>query len=400
VTDPQTFLLTTAREGEEALVAELALHGLTGTPTGIGGVELRGSLEDAYRALLWTRIASRVLLPLGIADATDGDTLYDSCRRAPWDQHLHPERTFAIYVSGGNRELRHPHFTALRVKDAIVDHFRDKTGERPSVQRKDPDVQLNVHVHEDDAHVSIDLSGGAPLHLRGRGRDGGPAPLRETLAAAILVMADWPTLCQQGVPLVDPFCGSGTFLREAAGYALDRAPGLHRQHWGHQGWLGHDAQAWERLLEEARDRAKDELPSPILGFDKDKEQVRRARANLTSYDLAHLIPVVRHPFDKISLPDTRQQTPRGLLVSNPPYGERLGEFGEVTQLWRSLGDDLRHRWLGWTAWLLAGSKELAGELGLRPKRRIPLRNGPLDARLIEVPIHTEAPRLDESSDRG
>jgi len=194
------------------------------------------------------------------------------------------------------------------------------------------------------------------------------------------------------VPLVDPFCGSGTFLREAAGYALDRAPGLDRPHWGHEGWLGHDPDVWARLLDEARQRAKDELPAPILGYDIDKTQVRRARQNLSAYDLAHLIPVVRHPFDKVTVPEVRTELPRGLLVSNPPYGERLGDEPEMVRLWRALGDDLRHRWLGWTAWLIGGSKELAGELGLRPKRRIPLRNGPLDARLVQVPIHTEAPR--------
>lgn len=386
-----TFVLTTAREGEAPLIRELAGFGLTATPTGKGAVHLQGSLADGYRALLWSRIASRVLLPLGIAAADDADALYDTLREGPWDDHLTVDKTFAVHVSGGNEQLRHGHFTALRVKDAIVDHFRDKTGERPSVERYDPDVQLHVRIDGYDAIVSIDLAG-RPLHMRGRGRDGGPAPLRETLASAILTLADWPALAEQGVPLVDPFCGSGTFLREAAGMALKRAPGLDRPAWGFEGWLGHDPAVWDELVEEARDVARTELPSPILGFDKDKDQVRRARKNLQSYDLVHLVPVVRHTFDKVDVPEVRDAVPRGLIVTNPPYGERLGEAGETIKLWRSLGDDLRQRWLGWTAWLLAGSKALGKELGLRPNQRIPLRNGPLDARLLEVPISTEAPK--------
>lgn len=386
--DPHIFVLTTAREGEPALVDELALHGLTGEPTGKGAVHLRGSLTDAYRAALWSRVASRVLLPLGVASAETADTLYETLREGPWDDHLDPGRTFAIDVVGTNRDLRHEHFTALRVKDAIVDHFRDRTGQRPGVDTRTPDVRFHVRIDDLDAIVSVDLSGGA-LHQRGKGRDGGPAPLRETLAAALLVFADWPRLCHEGVPLVDAFCGSGTLLREAAGFALDRAPGLHRRHWGLTGWPGHDAAAWDALLDEARSRSKDELPSPILGYDIARSQVDRARDNLARYDVAHLVPVVRKPFQRVIPPDTRDAVPRGLLVSNPPYGERLGNFDEVSALWREIGDRLRRDWLGWTAWLLSGSKAVGKELGLKPTRRYRIRNGPLDGRLLQVPISTE-----------
>lgn len=381
------FVLTTAREGEPALVTELAQHGLTAVPSGRGYVELEGTLEDGYRAALWSRIASRVLLPMGVARAEHADALYASVRRGPWEDHLDPDRTFAVHVVGTNRDLRHEHFTALRVKDAIVDLFRERTGARPDVERNRPDVMIHVRITERDAILSIDLSGG-PLHQRGRGRDGGPAPLRETLAAAMLVFADWPTLCKQGVPLVDPFCGSGTLLREAAGMALDRAPGLHRRHWGFLGWPGHDEAAWDRLLDEAQTRALDELPCAIHGSDVDGRQLNRARNNLDAYELEG-IELSRRAFDGLPVPPGRSGEPRGLIVTNPPYGERLGDDEEAVALWRGIGDRLRREWLGWDAWLLAGSKPLGKELGLRPKRRIPIRNGPLDARLLHVPISAE-----------
>lgn len=387
MTAKHRFAITTAREGEPALVAELASYGLTATPTDRGAVLMTGSLEDGYRAALWSRVASRVLLPLGEGDASDGDALYDSLRGAPWDKHLGPDSTFAIEVLGTNRELRHPHFTALRAKDAIVDHFRDLTGRRPSIDRDRPDVKFFLRVREDTAVVSIDLSGG-PLHQRGLGRDGGPAPARETLAAAMLIFADWPSLAARGVPLVDPFCGSGTILREAAGMALNRAPGLNRNHWGFTGWRGHQPEIWERLIDEARQAQRSELPSPIFGFDIDKSQVARSRRNLETYGLSHLVPVVRREFAKVEAPASDTQEPRGLLVTNPPYGERLGDEDEVVVLWRDIGDRLRAHWLGWTAWLLAGSKPLGGKIGLKPKRRIPMRNGALDGRLLHVPIAT------------
>lgn len=381
------IVLTTSRDREPALVAELALHGLTGHPTKRGAVRLRGTLEDAYRCCLWSRIAGRVLWPIGIVDASSADTLYAGAKRGPWADHLSPSHNFAINVVGTNPALRHPHFTAVRIKDAIVDQFRERTGERPSIDRDQPDLRFHVLVDGRDAHISVDLSGD-PLHRRGVGRDGGPAPLRETLAAAILVLMDWPRLAEQGVPLIDPMCGSGTFLREAAGYALDMAPGLTRDHWGFLRWLQHDGAAWTRLLHEAESRVRPSLDVPIIGADVDSNQVERTRYNLAQLGLDEAVEVIHSDFATLEVEVHGPGAPRGLLVMNPPYGERLGDEDEVGELYAAIGDRLRRHWLGWRAYVLAGSKPLAGRLHLKANQKIPLMNAQLDARLVELDIST------------
>ncbi|MFK7928565.1 MAG: class I SAM-dependent RNA methyltransferase [Myxococcota bacterium] len=381
------FVLTTSRDREPALIAELAMHGLTGHATHRGAVRLRGSLEDGYRCCLWSRIAGRVLMPIGVVDASSADALYESTKRGPWSQHLSPDRTFAINVVGTNPVLRHPHFTAVRIKDAIVDQFRDKVGSRPSIDREQPDLRFHVLVDGRDAHISLDLSGD-PLHRRGLGRDGGPAPLRETLAAAILMTMQWPRLATEGVPLVDPMCGSGTFLREAAGYALDMAPGIHRDHWGFLRWPQHDANAWQRLLDEAEGRIRPTLDVPIIGSDIDPNQVARAQYNLAQAGLDEAVEVIEADFSDLEVGVEGPGEPRGVLVMNPPYGERLGEQEDVEDLYAAIGDRLRQHWLGWTAFVLAGSKPLAAKLHLKSKQKTPLMNAQIDARLIELPIST------------
>ena len=378
---------TTARGAEPALVAELAHHGIDATATGRGAVRFEGDLEQAYRVCLWSRVASRVLAPLGTVPAHDADALLVGIRGLDWGAHLPEGATFAVHGVGRNAALRNSHFIALRTKDGIVDRLRADRGHRPDVDPDAPDLRVSVHVDGAHAEVAIDLSGEA-LHRRG-GRDGGPAPLRETLAAAILWMGDWPTLAARGVPLVDPLCGSGTFLREAAGLALDRAPGLVRDRFGFHGWLGHDPGLWGRLVDEARARRDRPVPPPLLGADRDPAQIARTRRNLERDDLTHVVRTARRPWDRLEPPPGAADTPRGLLVANPPYGERLGELREARALVRSLGDRLRRHWLGWRALLLVGSVDLAKNLGLRPSRRIPLRNGPLDARVLDLQISTE-----------
>ena len=244
------------------------------------GVSFHGGLEDAYRALLWSRVASRVLLTLARVDAVDADGLYEGVHVLSWEDHIAVGGTFAVTARGTNDALRDTRYTGLRVKDAIVDRLRELRGERPDVDVEHPDVRVNVVVRRERATVSVDLSG-TPLEQRGYRAPGKPegAPLRENLAAAVLLAAGWPALAAQGAPLADPLCASGTLAIEAALIAADAAPGIARPHWGFERWLGHDEALWGRLLEEADARA--EVPvstSRIIAADPSERAVAYARA--------------------------------------------------------------------------------------------------------------------------
>jgi len=349
-------------------------------------VRFAGTLADGYRACLWSRVASRILLPVDTVYAGSVRALYAELRKIRWLEHLGPHRTLAVHFVGTDERIRNSHFGALKVKDAIVDTIRQFAGDRPSIDTEAPDVRIHAWLHRKRVTVSLDLSGD-PLHLRGLNRDGGPAPLKETLAAGILRYAGWHRHGPAGAPLVDPLCGSGTFLLEAADVLADRAPGLARPRWGFQGWKGHEPEAWEGLLAEARERVRPLPRGRLFGFDDDPDQVERARANLATIGAADAVPIERRALRDQEPPvPGREALPHGLVVTNPPYGERLGDEEAVRALWSELGDVLRRRFLGWTAWLLAGNPQLPKALGLRPKRRIELYNGPIEARLLHVPI--------------
>ena len=317
------FTATVARGLEEVLAAELAELGIPRPIPGRGNVSFEGHLGLGYRACLWSRIASRVLMVLGGGPAADARALYEGLVGIPWLDHLGPEATLAVDFVGGSEEIRHGQYGARVVKDAIVDHIRGVTGDRPSVDLARPDLRVNVFLDSygpgvPQATVSIDLSGAA-LHLRGSGRVTGQAPLKETLAAGLLHLAGWPAHARAGRPLVDPMCGAGTFLTEAAGIALDRAPGLGRTAWGFEGWRGHDRALWERLVEEAAVRARVERPVRICGYDADPTVLGWASNNAAALGLDEVIRLARRPVAGLRPPiPLSGPAPRGLLITNPP----------------------------------------------------------------------------------
>lgn len=375
------WLTATCPRGLEAVVAkELRVIGLPQGEVARGAVRIRGSMDDAYRALLWSRTASRILLEVGHGRATSERALYDTVRDIDWTQHITSRRTLAVDFVGGNAGIRHSGFGARRVKDGICDALRDATGSRPSVDRDDPDLRVHVYLSGRHATISVDLAG-PPLHLRSGGVEGGQAPLKETLAAALLRIAGWPKAAAEGQPLVDPMCGTGTFLREAAAMARGDAPGLGRERWGFEGWLGHDAARWRRLVDEARSRQPGDVPT-ILGSDHDPGALAAARAGLTALGLQDHVRLERRRLEDARPPEGRP----GMLVVNPPYGNRLGDPEEAAAIMGALGDLLRHHFLGWQAWVLAGSVSLSKRLGLRPAQRMPVWNGRIDCRWLEVPI--------------
>jgi 23S rRNA (guanine2445-N2)-methyltransferase / 23S rRNA (guanine2069-N7)-methyltransferase len=383
-----TFTVTTGRGGEEILVQELRRMGLQRVVPEHGAVRFLGSLRDGLRACLWSRTGSRVLLRLARFDAGNAEALYDGVAAIPWTDHISPSGTLRVDFVGSSRTIRDERFGALKTKDAVVDSIRARAGRRPDVARDEPDVVINVHLRNNVATVSLDLSGEA-LHLRTPGRRAGATPLKENLAARMLLLADWPRRARAGEPFVDPMCGSGTIVLEAAGIALDVAPGLARSRFGFTRWLGRDDAAWSSLVAEAKERRRAAAGRAVVlrGSDIDARAVAAARENARSLGLGSAVR-----FERASLEDLRPPGERaGLLVTNPPYGERVDTIEAAATLYETLGDVLRQRMLGWDAFVLAPAGRLAKALGLRPRARHILFNGPLECRLLEVAISPTAP---------
>jgi len=381
------FNLPAALGTEDVLVEELAELGIVARLAGRGSVTFHGTLEDGYRVCMWSRTATRVLLELARFPADSADELYKGTSSIAWKEHLDTEGSLAVTFAGRSNGINNTQFGARRTKDAIVDQLRGSSGQRPRVDLKNPDLRVNVHLRQGKAALAIDLSGES-LHLRGTRAVGGPAPLKETLAATILRIAQWPRLAAEGAPLVDPMCGSGTLLLEAAGYALDIAPGLQRQRWGFSRWRGHDPATWKSLQREATARKEAAAGrTPLLfGSDKSASQVRATLKNSDRAGLGSLLHIQRCEVAERAAPAGEST---GIVVTNPPYGARIGDVDSLAPLYRQIGDMLRHRFLGWTGWVLADKGPLIGKIGLKPKRRHVLFNGPIECRLLQIPISSE-----------
>lgn len=375
------FFATTPKGMEIVLAEELRGLGLLKVREARAGVVFQGPLEAGYRACLWSRIANRVLLPLKTFSAPDADRLYGGIRAIHWTDHLTANQTLAVDFSSSQSALTHSHFGALKVKDAIVDQFRTLQGVRPSVDPVNPDLRINVYLHQDEATVSIDLSGDS-LHRRGYREEGGEASLKENLAAAILILSGWPR--KDGGGFVDPMCGSGTLPIEAGLMACRIAPGLKRKSFGFMGWQGHIPVLWKRLLQEAKDlevQDKKKIPK-IVGYDRDFRCVRLSLANLEKAGLHGKVHVEKR--------DLMSQAPLGdpgILVTNPPYGVRLGEVEELKPLYKQLGDILKNKFKGWEGYLFTGSPELAKSVGLKASRRFVLYNGAIECRLLKYELY-------------
>ncbi len=371
-------------KGLESLLAdELRTLGADGVRETRAGVAFSGDLRTGYRACLWSRLASRVLLALARFPVDSPDALYRGVQTIDWSRHLRADGTLAVDCSGSAPGITHTNFGALKAKDAIVDQLRTQSGQRPDIAPERPDLRVNVHLHRNEATLSIDLSGES-LHRRGYRTEAGEAPLKENLAAAILLRAEWPDISQRDGVLIDLMCGSGTLLIEGALMAGDIAPGLTRDYFGFLYWLGHDAQAWEALLADARARRTDgfaKLP-PIRGYDQDARAIRTARANAARAGVGDAIH-----FEQRTLVDCAPEpATHGLIIVNPPYGERLGEADELPALYRQLGEQLRQNFSGWRAAVFTGNPELGRHMGLRAKRYHTLFNGSIECRLLHFDI--------------
>ncbi len=392
----QNFFATCAKGMEYLLRDELIGLGMSDAREALAGVHFSGSLEAGYRACLWSRLASRVLLQLAEFEAGDADALYAGVRTIDWGAHLAVDGTFAVDAVGGGEGLRHSQFTALRVKDAIVDQFRERCGARPDVEVDQPAIRINLRLHKGRAGIALDLSG-TPLHRRGWRLGTGEAPLKETLAAAILLRTGWPRIAQQGGALLDPMCGSATLLIEGAHIAADVAPGLRRGYFGFSGWRAHDAALWTRLLEEAQSRAQEGLRAlqPVFfGFDVDPQVLAEARRNAQAAGVAGFLHLARQSVEHLGRPAGIEH---GLVVCNPPYGERLGEAAELASLYRAFGQRLGEHFKGWQGGVIVADDELGHVLGLRAHKRYTLYNGALECRLLLFDLNVPTEPTDRAT---
>jgi putative N6-adenine-specific DNA methylase len=373
----QHFFATTAKGVEEVLAAELVRLGSQDVKIESGGVRFGGGMEAAYRANLWLRTASRVLMPLAEFACETPEQLYEGVRTISWNSFLTPAMTLAVDCNLRDSALTHSGFVALKTKDAIVDDVRDRVGTRPNVDTKDPDLRVNVRLFRNRCTVSLDCSG-TPLDRRGYRLDRHEAPLKENLAAALIELSGW----DGSVPLLDPMCGTGTIAIEAALKALRIPPGLLRAGFGFQRWQGFDRPLWERIVEEARQGMLAALPAPVLGSDISHSAIAMANENARRAGVGELISLGRGEIGELAPPPGP-----GILIFNPPYGKRLGEEEALKPLYKEIGDVLKQRCKGYTAYLFTGNLELAKSVGLKATRRIVLYNGPIECRLLKYEMY-------------
>lgn len=352
-------------------VKELGLKVTKVSPQGVYG---EGSLTILYQLCLWSRLANRIQLIVFNGKAHNQQTLHQLCYQYPWQTVFSADKTLLVEFHGSSAQIRNTMFGAQVVKDGIVDHFRDLHQTRPTIDRDSPDVRLHAYLKQDDLTVSLDLTGYS-LHQRGYRLQAGVAPLKENIAAAMLIRAKWPQLARAGYGLQDPFCGAGTLVIEAAMMAANIAPGLIRKDQAVQHWTQHQPSLWEKLRHQALKQVKP-ITIPLLGTDTNESLTAVARANA---ERAGVSPLVT--FKTMSLSETMPSTDKGLLICNPPYGERMGEPAQLIPTYQQLGHLLHETYQDWQAAILTANPMLAKAIGLRSNKQYTLFNGAIECKL-------------------
>jgi 23S rRNA (guanine2445-N2)-methyltransferase / 23S rRNA (guanine2069-N7)-methyltransferase len=376
------FFVRCASGFESILVQELKDMRIRRVRPLKGGVAFFGVLSDAYRVCLWSRVASRVLLILDRIDACDADTLYRGVSDLAWETHVGPQATIAVYAHGLNDNLRNTQFTAVKVKDAVCDRLRKLRGTRPDVSGKRPDVLIDVSIRAQRATIALDLSG-EPLHRRAYREEGrqSVAPLKENLAAAIVLDSGWGSLANEKRVFFDPMCGSGTLAIEAALIAADAAPGILRDYWGFSGWAQHDEELWLSLIDEADERFAlgiEKMPL-IFGSDYDEQCIRLSEENARRAGLGGRIQ-----FKTLEASDAARlmsEHTQGLMVVNPPYGERLGSANQLPEVYRSLSDAANKLPDSWQLSIITPDDSIDAFIGIKPIRVSPFYNGRIETSL-------------------
>jgi putative N6-adenine-specific DNA methylase len=358
---------------EELLLEELRGVGAADLRPTHGGVHFAGDWSVCYRANLESRLATRILWHIVTGPYAKEDDIYRLAVRQLWPNHFAVSRTMRVVTTAIKCPLKSLDFVTLRVKDAVCDRFREDLGERPNIETRNPDVSIHVFLTENTCTLYLDTSG-QPLWQRGFRKASVDAPLKENLAAGILKLSGW----QPGMPLIDPMCGSGTFLLEAVQMALDRAPGLDRG-FAFELLKKFEALTWAGIRAAAEARVKPAERMDIRGWDLDERAVRATRRNLQEAGFGNVVTV-----DQGDILEIAPLNESGVLVTNPPYGERIGEQDELAAFYPQLGTALKRNWAGWNCFFFTADLRLPKLVGLKPSRKTPLFNGPLECRLFEI----------------
>jgi putative N6-adenine-specific DNA methylase len=371
------YFATVARGLETLAAQELEQLGAHSVTPGFCGVSFEGDRTLLYATNLWARLPFRVLVKLKEFPCQDAQDLYRGIQAMDWSPYLTPDFTLAVNATGKNQNLNHTHFTALQVKNAITDQQQEQLGDRSNVDIQDPDVRINLHIDHDHCTVSLDSSGNS-LHRRGYRPAVGAAPLKESLAAALIQLSEW----QPDQAFYDPLCGSGTLPLEACLKALNIAPGLFRDRFGFETWPDFDESLWGQLLQNADASKRDSLVASIGGSDRDKAVIQQAITNATHCQVENQVWFAEMDLAEVSAPASS-----GVLFCNPPYGERLGQDTDLGVFYKQLGDVLKQRFKGWTAFVLSGNKELAQSIGLKSSKRLAVFNGSLPCQLLKYELY-------------
>ena len=350
---------------EEVLAQELTELGANDIQIGRRMVSFSGDKEMMYRANFCLRTAVRILKPIKHFKAKDADDVYNAVRSIDWSKYLDVDTTFSVDSVVFSQEFRHSKFVAYKVKDAIVDYFRETLGKRPNIRITNPDIRLNIHIAESDCTLSLDSSGES-LHIRGYRTATVDAPINEVLAAGLIKLSGWD--CK--TDLIDPFCGSGTILIEAALMARNIYPGVFRKEYGFEKWKDFDREMFDRIYND--DSNEREFDHTIFGYDLNLRAIEAATANVKAAGVADCIVLKQQDFKKFTQP-----TEQSLIITNPPYGERITS-PDLLGLYRAIGERLKHEFAGGEAWIISYKQECFDEIGLKPSFKIPLYNGSLD----------------------
>lgn len=340
-----------------------------------GGIYFHADPETLYRVNYASRLVSRVLAPLISFDCPAADILYKKAKALHWNDFISEKNTFAIFSNVSKSKINNSHYASLRLKDAIVDSFRETSGKRPDVNPKDPDLWINLHIRNNRAVISLDASGGS-LHRRGYRKDSVEAPMQETVAAAIIQYSEW----DGSVPLYDPMCGSGTLLSEALMHYCKIPPGIHRRRFGFEYLPDYDRGLWSKIKKYLDGKIR-ELPEGLIaGSDMSKRAVNAARNNINTLPHGDRVPIDTFDF-RMS-----HGLENGVIITNPPYGIRTGDREDLVLLYTSLGDFLKQKCKGSTAYIYCGEREFIKHVRLKPAWKKPLKTGGLDGRLVKYEL--------------
>jgi putative N6-adenine-specific DNA methylase len=371
----EQIIASTLQGLEAVLEKELQSLGATNTTIIKRGVSFRYKPELLYKANFASRLALRFLVPVFQFEADTPEALYDLAKRQPWEQFMKLEQSFAISFAVNSPHFPHGQYASLKLKDAICDRFREKQGKRPDVQTDQPDIGWHIHIYNNAVTISLDSTGDS-LHLRGYRRGAHQAPISEVLAAGLLHLAEWDA---QFTPLVDGMCGSGTIAIEAAMMAARRAPNLHRRYFPFRNWPDYDAAAAAKVHDELIKDSRSKIPE-IRAYDISFAAIRSARMNAEEAGVGHLIQ-----FEKIDFQDTEAFSGKGLIMLNPPYGERM-ETEQLEGLYKGIGDTFKHKYKGWKAGVISSDKALLKAVRLHSSNTVHLLNGklPCDFKIYEL----------------